>query len=117
MYFRSQKKTSFEVSINEAIDTDKEGNPLTYSDIISVDDTIADDIDRALRSSSAKKIILERLDRRSRQVISLRYGLFGNDSLTQREVAEKLGISRSYVSRIEKSALKEIAMHISDYTL
>ena len=117
MYFRSQKKTSFEVSINEAIDTDKEGNPLTYSDIISVDDTIADDIDRALRSSSAKKIILERLDRRSRQVISLRYDLFGNDSLTQREVAEKLGISRSYVSRIEKSALKEIAMHISDYTL
>ncbi|MGN1096135.1 MAG: RNA polymerase sporulation sigma factor SigK [Eubacteriales bacterium] len=116
MYFRSQKKTACEVSINEAIDTDKEGNPLTYSDIISVDDTIAEDIDTALRSSSAKRIILERLDRRSRQVISLRYGLFGNDALTQREVAEKLGISRSYVSRIEKSALREIASHISEYS-
>lgn len=116
MYFRAQKKNLFEVSLNDTIDTDKEGNPLTYSDIISVDDTIADDIDIALRSSSAKKIILERLDMRSRQVISLRYGLFGNDALTQREVAEKLGISRSYVSRIEKAALCEIAEHISDYS-
>ena len=106
MYFRSQKKTSFEVSLNETIDTDKEGNPLTYSDIISVDDTIAEDIDIALRSSAAKKIVLERLDDRARRVISLRYGLFGNDALTQREVAEKLGISRSYVSRIEKRALE-----------
>ncbi len=117
MYFRSQKKTALEVSINEAIDTDKEGNPLTYSDIISVDDTIAEDIDLALRSSSAKRIILERLDSRSRQVISLRYGLFGNDALTQREVADRLSISRSYVSRIEKSALQEIAEHISDYSV
>ena len=116
MYFRSQKKTSFEVSLNETIDTDKEGNPLTYSDIISVDDTIAEDIDIALRSSAAKKIVLERLDDRARRVISLRYGLFGNDALTQREVAEKLGISRSYVSRIEKAALLEIAEHISDYS-
>ena len=116
MYFRSQKKTSFEVSLNETIDTDKEGNPLTYSDIISVDDTIAEDIDIALRSSAAKKIVLERLDDRARRVICLRYGLFGNDALTQREVAEKLGISRSYVSRIEKAALLEIAEHISDYS-
>ncbi|MBO5023496.1 MAG: RNA polymerase sporulation sigma factor SigK [Clostridia bacterium] len=116
MHFRSQKKTAFEVSLNETIDTDKEGNPLTYSDIISVDDTIADDIDIALRSSAAKKIILERLDSRARRVICLRYGLFGNDALTQREVAEKLGISRSYVSRIEKAALCEIADHISDYS-
>ncbi len=116
MYFRSQKKTAFEVSLNETIDTDKEGNPLTYSDIISVDDTIAEDIDVAIRSSAAKKIVLERLDDRARRVISLRYGLFGNDALTQREVAEKLGISRSYVSRIEKSALLTIAEHISDYS-
>lgn len=116
MYFRSQKKTAFEVSLNETIDTDKEGNPLTYSDIISVDDTIAEDIDVAMRSSAAKKIVLERLDDRARRVISLRYGLFGNDALTQREVAEKLGISRSYVSRIEKAALITIAEHISDYS-
>lgn len=114
MYFRAQKKTALEISLNETIDTDKEGNPLTYSDIISVEDTIADDLDIALRSASAKRVILERLDSRARQVISLRYGLFGNDALTQREVAERLGISRSYVSRIEKAALCEIAEHISD---
>lgn len=116
MYFRAQKKTALEISLNETIDTDKEGNPLTYSDIISVEDTIADDLDIALRSASAKRVILERLDSRARQVISLRYGLFGNDALTQREVAERLGISRSYVSRIEKAALCEIAEHISDYS-
>ena len=114
MYFRSQKKTACEVSINEAIDTDKEGNPLTYGDIISVEDTIAEDLDIAIRSDAAKKIILTSLDSRARRIICLRYGLFGNDTLTQREVAERMGISRSYVSRIEKAALSEIASRISD---
>ena len=117
MHFRSRKKTACEVSINEAIDTDKEGNPLTYGDIISVEDTIADDLDTAIRSDAAKKIILRRLDPRARRVICLRYGLFGNDAMTQREVAERMGISRSYVSRIEKAALEEIGDHISDYPL
>ena len=117
MHFRSQKKTACEVSINEAIDTDKEGNPLTYGDIISVEDTIAEDLDIAIRSDAAKKIILTRLDERARRIVCLRYGLFGNDTLTQREVAERMGISRSYVSRIEKAALAEIAAHISDYSL
>ncbi|MBQ8404660.1 MAG: RNA polymerase sporulation sigma factor SigK [Clostridia bacterium] len=117
MYFRSQKKTACEVSINEAIDTDKEGNPLTYGDIISVEDTIAEDLDIALRSAAAKKVILNRLDARARKIICLRYGLFGNDTLTQREVAERMGISRSYVSRIEKAALAEIGAHISDYSI
>ncbi len=117
MHFRSQKKTACEVSINEAIDTDKEGNPLTYGDIISVEDTIAEDLDIALRSEAAKKVILHRLDARARKIICLRYGLFGSDTLTQREVAERMGISRSYVSRIEKAALAEIAAHISDYSI
>lgn len=117
MYFRSQKKTACEVSINEAIDTDKEGNPLTYGDIISVEDTIAEDLDIALRSEAAKKVILSRLDARARKIICMRYGLFGRDALTQREVAERMGISRSYVSRIEKAALAEIGAHISDYSV
>jgi RNA polymerase sporulation-specific sigma factor len=117
MYFRSQKKTANEVSINEAIDTDKEGNPLTYSDIISVEDTIAEDLDIAMRSEAAKKIILSRLDARARKIICMRYGLFGREALTQREVAARMGISRSYVSRIEKAALAEIAAHISEYSI
>ena len=117
MYFRSQKKCACEVSLGETIDTDKEGNPLTYGDVISVEDTIAEDLDIAVRSAAAKRIIAERLDARTRRVICLRYGLFGAHALTQREVAEKMGISRSYVSRIEKAALAEIAAHISEYSI
>ncbi len=112
MYFRSQKKSAMEVSINEAIDTDKEGNPLTYIDIISIDDTIADDIDRKIRTSRAIRFIKEQLTPRERQIIVLRYGLNGGVSNTQREVAKKLSISRSYVSRIEKAALQKINSYL-----
>lgn len=108
MYFRSQKKLSQEVSINETIDIDKDGNPLTYIDIISVDDTIAEDIELKLDTEKAVRIISEGLDERERSIIVYRYGLTGEKPLTQREVAEKLGISRSYVSRIEKKALDEL---------
>lgn len=108
MYFRSQKKLTQEVSINETIDVDKDGNPLTYIDVISVDDTIADDIEVKINSEKVARIIEGGLDERERKIIVYRYGLNGDRPLTQREVAEKLGISRSYVSRIEKKALEEI---------
>ena len=110
MYFRSQKKLSQEVSINETIDIDKDGNPLTYIDIISVDDTIADDLELKMNSEKVARII-SRLEPREKEIIVYRYGLTGAKSLTQREVAVKLGISRSYVSRIEKKALEEIRKH------
>ncbi len=113
MYFRSQKKTACEVSISEPIDIDKDGNPLTYIDVISTEDTIADDIDCKIKTSKAKKAILTVLDEREREIIILRYGLSGSRAITQREVAEKLGISRSYVSRIEKSALKKMSGYLS----
>lgn len=113
MYFRSQKKLTAEVSINETIDMDKDGNPLTYVDIISTDDTIAEDIDIKCRSERARAIIDRYLDRREREIIVLRYGLAGGRAITQRETAEKLGISRSYVSRIEKAALEKIAKYLS----
>ena len=108
MHFRAQKKTSGEVSINDPIDTDKDGNPLTYLDIISVDDTIADDIDSKTKVERAIKIIATELDERERRIIVMRYGIDGTPPMAQREVAEKLGISRSYVSRIEKAALEKI---------
>lgn len=108
MYFRSQKKTMNEVSINETIDVDKDGNPLTYIDIISCEDTIADDIDLKTRSAKAIKIINEELNSREKEIIVMRYGLGEKPAVTQREIAAKLGISRSYVSRIEKSALEKI---------
>lgn len=108
MYFRSQKKTQCEVSLSEPIDVDKDGNPLTYIDIISVDDTIAEDIFVKITSAQAKRFIQEGLSKRERQIIVLRYGLSGETPLTQREIADGLGISRSYVSRIEKGALQKI---------
>jgi RNA polymerase sporulation-specific sigma factor len=108
MYFRAQKKTSCEVSINETIDIDNDGNLLTYIDIISCEDTIADDLDVRVKSAKAMTIIKNELTEREKQIIVMRYGLGTKPAVTQREIAEILGISRSYVSRIEKSALDKI---------
>lgn len=108
MYFRAQKKQSMENSLSDAVDVDKDGNPLTYVDILSVDDDIIDEIDLRIRSAKLYKAISEKLDDRERTVITLRYGLNGGRCYTQREVAKRLGISRSYVSRIEKVALEKI---------
>lgn len=105
MYFRSQKKLAAEVSINETIDVDRDGNPLTYIDVISSDENITEDIDRKLQCQKAMRLVQKVLTPRERQIIIMRYGLGGSKALTQRETSEKLGISRSYVSRIEKGAL------------
>lgn len=113
MYFRSQKKQSLEVSIDDAIDTDREGNPLTYIDIIRCEDTIADDIDRKLCAARALEYIRDKLSDREREIIIKRYGLDGSDPITQRETAEALGISRSYVSRLEKSVLSALCEYLS----
>ncbi len=108
MYFRSQKKNSCEVSIHETIDVDKDGNPLTYMDVIKCEDTIAEDLDRKLSGKRAMEIIKSALNERERQVVVLRYGLNNRRPVTQRQIAAALGISRSYVSRIEKAALDKI---------
>ena len=114
MYFRSQKKLAKEVSINETIDVDKEGNPLTYMDIIRVEDTIAEQIDKKLRTSKALYYIHNRLDAREKTVLILRYGLNNRRAMAQREVADRLGIPRSYVSRIEKGALEKIRAYLDE---
>ena len=108
MYFRSQKKQQNEVSINDTIDVDKDGNPLTYLDVISTDENIADNIDLKIHTTKLLRLVKEVLDEREKEIITLRYGLEGYKPLTQREVAAYLKISRSYVSRIEKRALEKL---------
>ncbi len=114
MYFRSQKKLAAEVSINESIDIDRDGNPLTYADIISVDDNIAETIDRRIKTKKAIEFVKNHIGERERKIIISRYGLGGGRAMTQREVAEALGISRSYVSRIEKRILSEMREYIGE---
>lgn len=113
MLFRSQKKLGCEVSLNDTIDVDKDGNPLTYLDIISVEDTIADDIDKKIQINRALTYIRNNLDDREKQILIMRYGLGNTKAYTQREVAQMLGISRSYVSRIEKSSLEKINKYLT----
>ena len=108
MHFRAQKKLNAEVSMNDTIDVDRDGNPLTYTDVISSEENLAEDVMRHVEAERAMSLVRSRLDRRERQVITLRFGLDGTSALTQREIAVKLGISRSYVSRIEKAAIEKL---------
>ena len=108
MYFRGAKKNSLDVSINEEIDSDTDGNALTLMDIMSAEDNIVENLDRKIQTEKLPKYINEALTLREKLIIKLRYGLDGKDALTQREVAKMLKISRSYVSRIEKKALSEL---------
>ena len=116
MYFRSQRKNQGEMSLSDSIDTDKEGNALQLMDVVGVDDTMLDDIhdrDSALR---LRQLIQEVLTPREGEIIRLRYGLGGTVPLTQREVASSFGISRSYVSRIEKRALEKLRTQMEEST-
>lgn len=109
MYFRSQKKHANVTSINEPVDVDKEGNPLTYLEIIASPDDIVDSIDRKIKLEKIMTAIKTVLTDRERKIMTLRYGLNkSGQHYAQRDVARMLGISRSYVSRLEKSAVEKI---------
>lgn len=116
MYFRSRKKASQDISINEPIDSDSEGNPLTLMDIISVDDTIADDINDKIMAKKLYDFIEELDDEREKTIIVLRYGLYGTVPMTQKQIAKKLDISRSYVSRIEKKVIEKLRRKFEEIT-
>ena len=94
--------------MNETIDVDRDGNPLTYTDVISSEENLPEDVMRSVEADRAMALVRTRLEPRERQVIVLRFGLFGGPVMTQREIAIKLGISRSYVSRIEKAAMDKL---------
>lgn len=105
MHFRNSKKSAQDMSLSDSIDTDKDGNPLTLIDVLAVDDDFTRDLETTINISKLGKYINEVLDEREKKIIIMRYGLNDNNPLTQREVADKLKISRSYISRIEKRAL------------
>ncbi len=108
MHFRSQKKLALEVSLNDVIDVDRDGNPLTYLDVVSSDESLESDVARKYARDKAMRIINRVLEPREKQIIFMRFGINGKKPMTQKRVAEVLGISRSYVSRIEKNALAKI---------
>ena len=114
MFFRSKKKRGIEISINDQIDVDKDGNPLTYLDIISVPENIESDLDLKVHIEKLRLLVDTVLLPREKEIIVLRYGLKGFQPRTQREVARHLGISRSYVSRIEKRALEKMKEEFGD---
>lgn len=105
MHFRNGKKSAQDMSLSDSIDTDKDGNPLMLMDVLAVDDDFTEDLEKKLYLSKLSQYIDEVLDPREKKIIILRYGLSGKKPMPQREVAEQLNISRSYISRIEKKAL------------
>ena len=108
MHFRNNRKSSRDISLNDTIDTDKDGNPLTMIDIMASDMDIEEDVDVKLRLEVLGKYIDEVLSPREKEIILKRYGIGGRRIQTQRELAKSLHISRSYISRIEKKALEKL---------
>ena len=108
MNFRAAKKTAGDIYINETIDVDKDGNSLTLMDIVDDGTDVDEQVDLMIRTQQLYKYLERLQDKRETEIIVYRYGLYGVKPLTQSEVAEKLGISRSYVSRIEKKAISKL---------
>ena len=108
MYFRSRKKLQGEVSLSDAIDTDKEGGSLYLLDVVGTDDTMLSDMQDREEQLLLRRLVRDCLTEREADIIRRRYGLEGHPPQTQRQVATVYGISRSYVSRIEKRALEKL---------
>lgn len=115
MHLRKNKKIKTEVSIDSSLSFDGEGNELHLEDVLGTD---VDIVTKKIEEENDRKVMLEevmKLKPRDRDIIVLRYGLLGNDELTQKEVAEKLGISQSYISRIEKKVIKRLRTIVSNF--
>lgn len=108
MHIRKNKKRNLDVSLDESLSFDKEGNELTLKDVLGTEDDI---VTKGLEENDLKKIMRDEIDKlndRDKEIMVKRYGLDGSEELTQKEVAELLGISQSYISRIEKKVIKDI---------
>lgn len=113
MTMRATKKHRSNVSLNEPIGVDKDGNELVIMDMLESDQNVIDDVENSIMMEKLTQITKAALDEREYQIIKMRYGLENSAALTQREVAKKFDISRSYVSRIEKKALDKIKKSVS----
>lgn len=108
MHFRAQRKTAGEVSLSDTLDAEDEGGSLSLMDVLRVDDTMLEELSVKDAGLEVRQAVARCLDERENMVVTLRYGLTGRTPLAQREIAQKCGISRSYVSRIEKKALEKL---------
>ena len=108
MYFRNIRKNATDVYLGYSLEMDKDGNPLTIQETIRDSRDLAEDLETKIKWEKVSKIIENMEDEREREIIILRYGLDNKKPLTQREVAQRLDISRSYVSRIEKKVHNDI---------
>lgn len=113
MTMRTSKKHRSNVSLNEPIGVDKDGNELVIMDMLESDRNVIEDVENSIMMEKLSQITKSALDEREYQIIKLRYGLENTGALTQREVAKKFNISRSYVSRIEKKALEKIKKSVN----
>lgn len=115
MYFRSNKKTNNDVYLEEPIGKDKDDNAITLQDVIRNDERpIDEEIDNKIKKAKMFKAINNVLNDREREIIKLRYGLDGKKPKTQIDIAKKMGISRSYVSRIESKAIEKLSKEIKE---
>ena len=108
MYLRKTRRLAGEVSLSETLDADGDGGNLSVIDLIRVDDDMLEELDTRESCIRVRECVERVLDARERAVIVARYGLDGRNPRTQREIAQQMGISRSYISRIEKKALKKL---------
>ena len=115
MHFRSQKKTASDVSLSECIETGKDGTSLSLMDVIDSEEDLFEDLSTREMHGKLHEIMDQVLSSREKEILSLRYGLSNRPPQTQREIAARCGISRSYVSRIEKKALKKLEEALSPF--
>ena len=114
MYLRSMRRKAAEVSLADALETDEEGGGLSLMDLLAEDSDLDERLVLAEQAQKVREAVSSSLDKREQKVIRLRYGLDGKAPMTQRETAEILGISRSYISRIEKKALEKLRLKLDN---
>ena len=117
MYFRSQKKTAQDVSLSQYIETGKDGNALSLMEVVASDEDLFEDLSDKELYGKLYDAMEACLTKREKHIIAMRYGLGGKKPLPQREIAAQCGISRSYVSRIEKKALQKLQQALGEYRL